>query len=188
MREGFLLADQRGQLDAVGAGHVEVHQHQVGAELLERRHHVHGVDHHQRIHAGVAQDALGEQRLAAVVLDDEDAETLLALRVDQCLQATDDLGDVGRRDDQRVHAGAARGQAQADVIAIHHRNQLQALLGAAPARNAHGGADILQVVAEFRVDQHQVGRQGAEQFVELVGVFQDFHFQALGLEALHQLE
>jgi hypothetical protein len=47
VQEDVLLADQRGQLDAARAGHVQVHQHQVGAELLHRRHYVERLEHHQ---------------------------------------------------------------------------------------------------------------------------------------------
>jgi hypothetical protein len=134
VRERILLADERGQLDAVGAGHVEVHQDQVGPELLQRRHDVERVDHHQRVHAGIAQDALGEQGLAAVVLDDEDAEAFLALRIHQRLQLGEHFAGVHRRHQQRIHAGAARAQAQPDVVGVGQCDQQQALLVAAAAR------------------------------------------------------
>ena len=73
LREARMFADLHGQAGAAGTGHVQIHQHQVGIEALHRRHHLFGHGDDFGLHAGTAQDGLGEQGLAAVVLDDQDA-------------------------------------------------------------------------------------------------------------------
>ena len=71
MAEARVFADLRGQGGTTGAGHVQVHQYQVGREQFQRRHHACGFGHHFGHHPGPAQDRLGEDRLAAIVLDDQ---------------------------------------------------------------------------------------------------------------------
>ena len=66
-----LLPQQHGQRHAVLAGHVQVHQHQVGAEAAHRVEQPVGLHLHLGLHAGPVQHALREQRLAAVVFDDK---------------------------------------------------------------------------------------------------------------------
>jgi hypothetical protein len=71
--EGFALADDRSQLHAVAGGHVQIHQDQLGLELVELVERRERVRAHARGHAGLAQDRLGEDRLGAVVFDDQHA-------------------------------------------------------------------------------------------------------------------
>ncbi len=68
-----LLADQRGQADAVQLGHVQIHQDQIRVIVLDRLRHAGGGHLDLRMHPGAVQHALREQGLRAVVFDDEDA-------------------------------------------------------------------------------------------------------------------
>ncbi len=67
-----LLTDQRGQAHAVESWHVQVHQDQVWSVLGDRLLHFFCLQLHLCVHAGTVENALCEQRLRAVVLDDQD--------------------------------------------------------------------------------------------------------------------
>ena len=56
VQELIALANQGRQLGAVAIGHVQIHQHQVGAELIHGVQHFEGVADHLGFHAGIAQD------------------------------------------------------------------------------------------------------------------------------------
>ena len=68
------LANLHGQGHAVLAGHVQVHQHQVGLEALDGLQYAFGLHFHFGQHAGAMQHALCEQSLAAVVFNHQDTE------------------------------------------------------------------------------------------------------------------
>jgi hypothetical protein len=72
------LANLHGQRHAVPSRHVQVHQHQIGLETFDCRQHRIGRHFHFGLHARAVQHALGEKRLAAVVLDDKDPERRFA--------------------------------------------------------------------------------------------------------------
>ncbi|MDR6138937.1 hypothetical protein QE438_002241 [Pseudoxanthomonas sp. SORGH_AS 997] len=79
------LADGHRQRHAVLAGHVQVHQQQVRHEALDAVDDLVGLHLHFGQHARAVQHALGEQRLRAVILDDQHAirrfgRTAFALR------------------------------------------------------------------------------------------------------------
>ena len=93
--ERLALADQRGQLHAVDVGHVQIHQDQLGPEAIELVERGQPFGDRERLHAGLAQDRFGEERLRAIVLDDHDAKRMRALGVDQLADARDHVG--GRR-------------------------------------------------------------------------------------------
>ena len=73
VRKLRVLANLRGQRGATGAGHMQIHQHQIGDEALQCFHHALGNGDHLRLHPGTAQNGFGKHRLAAVILDNQDA-------------------------------------------------------------------------------------------------------------------
>lgn len=75
-----ILAQGRGQHRAAGVGQVQVHQDQVGLEIDQRGQHVSCIRNPVGAHAGAMQHGFGEQRLAAVVLHDQDAIGLCVRR------------------------------------------------------------------------------------------------------------
>ena len=166
--------------------HVQVHQDQVGVEAVQGFQNVQRVEHHVGLHAGVAQDAFGEQGLVAVVFDDKHAEGFAAAGADQLAQALEHLGGIGF-DQQQVDAGAFGIQAQGDVVGFAQGHQLDGL-AAQFAGGAHGGADLVELVAEAGVHQGQARGQGAQQFAQLLGGVEQFDFVAGGFHALVEFQ
>jgi len=76
--ESLALTDQRGQLEAIGAGHVDVHQDQVGLEAFQLVQRGQRLDHGARMHAGPAQHGFGEGGLGGIVVDHQHAVGCIA--------------------------------------------------------------------------------------------------------------
>jgi len=74
MQEGFVRADHRREVRARQARHVQVHQHEVGRGAHHHVDHVGRIGGDDRFDARAVEHAFGEQRLRAVVFDDQHAE------------------------------------------------------------------------------------------------------------------
>jgi hypothetical protein len=182
------FADQGGEFGAVALRHVEVHQHQIGPEALQRRHHVEGLGDHQRLHPGIAQDRLGEQCLRAVVFHHQDAELLVLRAAGQHLvELAEDLVHALRAHQQCVRPGATRSQAYRHAVLVRDHQQRHART-AAFARAAQGRGDVLERTDEGRIDDHRIGAERAEEFLELPGRVDQFQLMAQGFEPLVQLD
>ena len=107
------LANLHGQGHAVLARHVQIHQDQVGLETFDGRDHPGRRHLHFGQHAGAVQHALREQGLAAVVLNDQDAERGFACVLLTRIAAGDNPG-VGARS-SRLCCGLFRTHARDDL-------------------------------------------------------------------------
>ena len=94
--EGFALADDRGEFRAGAARHVEIHEDQVRVEPVDVVEHGERVGDHHGLHAGLAQDRFGENRLRAIVFDDHDAVRIGLVRFGQLRDAGHDVAGLRR--------------------------------------------------------------------------------------------
>ena len=114
------LADLQGQGHAVLPRHVQVHQDQVRPEAFDGRDHPGRCHLHFGQHPGAVQHALREQRLAAVVFHDQDAERGLACILLARIAARCDFG-----------AGAGRGRGCCHRFRAHAGNDRRRIGGEA---------------------------------------------------------
>ena len=115
--------------------------------------------------------------MRAVVLDDQDAVSLLIAGFQQLLQLLQHGGRRARCEQQGVGASASCSQPRRHIVLGGNRQQRQLGAGALTGDPQHR-ADVFQFAEEFRIHHHQVGRQGGEHFLQFVGVFQQLKFIA----------
>ena len=184
--ERFALADDRGQFHARTVGHIQVHQDQLGIELAELVERGERIGRSQRAHAGLAQDRLGEDRLRAVVLDDQHAERIGRVGVQQFGDAAHDLARLRRQRNETVRTGAHCAQAHGQLRRQGKREQGQAP-AQARARSPDHFTDGIERVQKRRVDHDQVRREHRKHFLEFVDAVEQSQLVAGRLDLLVDL-